>query len=122
MTAITDLQWQQLATALGGNGKIFIGEDSNGDLGVLISVSLVNGQSVTNLSSVGVVKFLVRLREAAHLAQEAVNQNQAVGEKLNAFPQAVSDGTLNNGTVIQTGKIQSAIVVASAAEVVGQVS
>jgi hypothetical protein len=121
MAAINDLTWQQLNEALGETGQIFLGEDTQGNIGVLISVSTVNGSVAGNLSTNGVVKFLMRLREAAAEAQILINETQAVGEKLNAFPPSTSNGTVINGAITQTGSIQAAIVVSSASEVVGTV-
>ena len=119
MAAITDLNWQQLGDALGGNGQVFLGEDAQGNIGVLISVSTVNNSLAGGLNTGGVVKFLMRLREAAAQAQVLINETQEVGEKLNAFPPSSSTGSVVNGAITQTGTIQAAIVVASASEVVG---
>ena len=65
------------------------------------------------------MKFLTRLREACHKAQETVNSAQADGEKLNAFPAATSTGAVVNGYVQQAGVIQSKIAVATATQIIG---
>ena len=122
MAALTDLTWAQLADALEGNAKIFVGEDPVGNIGVLISVPAVNGDTVGTLTDQGVVKFLLRLREAARAAQETANQNQTPGEMLDAFPAAVSDGIVTDGYVNQTSSIKAAIKVTSATDISGQTS
>jgi hypothetical protein len=119
MTAITDLSWQQLAAILGGNSKVFLGEDPDGNIGVLISVTGVNGDAASALTSAGVVKFLMRLRDAAATAQATANAQDGVTESLAAFPPATTEGNIVDGYVVQLGSIRAAIAVASATTVVG---
>lgn len=119
MAAITDLSFSQLSEALGTIGAIAVLEDTVGNITVQFSVSIINGETVNNLASFGVVKFLTRLREACHKAQQIVNESHAVGEKLNAFPAATSTGAVVDGYVQQSGAIQSKIEVATATQIVG---
>lgn len=119
MAAITDLTFDQLSNALGTTGAISVGEDTLGNITVQLSISAINDETVNSLASTGVVKFLTRLREACHKAQEIVNQGQAEGEKLDAFPAAVSSGSVVDGYVMQSGAIKSKIAVATATQIVG---
>lgn len=119
MTAITDLSWQQLAAVLGGNSKVFLGEDPDGNIGVLISVSSVNGEAAASTNATGVVKCLMRHLAAASSAQSLANEVEGVTEKLAAFPAATTEGAIVNGYVVQKGEIKAAIGVASATQVVG---
>lgn len=119
MTAITDLSWQQIADALGSNSKIFLGEDPDGNIGVLISVAGVNGEGATGMNTAGVVKCLTRLRDAAATAQVAANAAEGVTQPLAAFPAASASTNVENGYVTQSGTINAAIKVNSATEVVG---
>lgn len=119
MTAITDLTWQQLSDAFGGGSQVFLGEDPQGNIGVLISVAATNQTSDAGLASSGVVKFLMRLRDAAANAQAAANAAEGVTETLAAFPPATTEGNIADGYVVQKGEIRAAIAVASATTVVG---
>lgn len=119
MAAITDLTFAQLADALGTTGAVYVGEDTQGNITVQLSISAINDENINSTASFGVVKFLTRLREACHKAQEIVNQGQATGEKLNAFPAAISTGAVVDGFVQQSGAIQSKIAVATATQIVG---
>ncbi len=119
MAAITDLTFAQLSDALGTTGAVYVGEDTLGNITVQLSVSVINDENVNNPTNTGVVKFLTRLREACHKAQETANQAQVDGEKLNAFPAAISTGAVVDGFVQQSGAIQSKIAVATATQIVG---
>lgn len=119
MSAVTDLSWQQIADALGSNSKIFIGEDPDGNIGVLISVAAINGELTTSMNSLGVVKFLSRLRDGAAEAQVDANGKEGVTQPLTAFPAAIASTNVENGYVTQTGTINAAIKVNSATVVVG---
>lgn len=119
MAAITDLTFSQLSDALGTTGAVYVGEDTLGNITVQLSISAINDEQINNASSFGVVKFLTRLREACHKAQETINQAQAVGEKLDAFPAATSTGAVVDGYVQQTGSVKSKIAVATATQIVG---
>ena len=119
MAAITDLTFSQLSDALGIPNAIFVGEDALGNITVQLSISAINDETVNNLTNAGVVKFLTRLREACHKAQETINQGQTEGEKLDAFPAAVSSGAVVDGYVQQSGGIKSKIAVATATQIVG---
>lgn len=119
MAAITDLTFEQLSNALGITGAISVGEDTLGNITVQLSISAINDETINNLASGGVVKFLTRLREACHKAQETINQGQAEGEKLDAFPAATSNGAVIDGYVLQSGAIKSKIAVATATQILG---
>lgn len=119
MAAITDLTFNQLSEALATTGALSVSEDILGNITVQLSVSIINDETINNLASMGVVKFLTRLREACHKAQEAINTSQDTGEKLNAFPAATSTGSVVDGYVQQSGTIQSKIAVATATQIVG---
>lgn len=119
MAAITDLTFSQLSEALATTGAVSVSEDTLGNITVQLSVSIINDETINNLASKGVVKFLTRLREACHKAQETINTSQATGEKLNAFPAATSTGAVVDGYVQQSGAIQSKIAVATATQIVG---
>ena len=119
MAAITDLTFAQLSDALETTGAIYVGEDTLGNITVQLSISAINNEVINNPSTIGVVKFLTRLREACHKAQEMVNQGQVDGEKLDAFPAAISTGAVVDGYVQQSGAIKSKIAVATATQIVG---
>lgn len=120
MAAITDLTFEQLIAQSESDSELFfVGEDVNGNLGVLISLSALNAESVADLTSSGVIKMMSRLISLCRKAQAEANQNQPVGEKLNAFPDPVSSGTITNGYVEITDAIKSRIVVASATQIEG---
>ena len=119
MPAITDLTFSQLSDALGTTGAVYVAEDPLGNITVQLSISAINDEQINSTANFGVVKFLTRLREACHKAQEAVNQPQAVGEKLDAFPAATSTGAVVDGYVQQIGSVKSKIAVATATQIVG---
>lgn len=119
MAAITDLTFAQLSDALGTQGAVYVAEDTLGNITVQLSISAINDENINNPSSTGVVKFLTRLREACHKAQETVNTAQVDGEKLDAFPAAISTGAVVDGYVQQSGAIKSKIAVATATQIVG---
>lgn len=116
---ITDLTWQQIADALGSNSKIFLGEDPDGNIGVLISVAGINDEIAPSMNTDGVVKCLSRLRDAAYKAQSTANSAEGITQPLAAFPAATTSSNVENGYVIQSGTIDAAIKVSSATEVVG---
>ena len=119
MPAITDLTFSQLSDALGTTGAVYVAEDPLSNITVQLSISAINDEQINSTANFGVVKFLTRLREACHKAQEAVNQSQAVGEKLDAFPAATSTGSVVDGYVQQVGSVKSKIAVATATQIVG---
>lgn len=121
MAQLTDLTPAQVVAQLPAN-SFFVGEDPLGNIGVVVSLTQLLGEPVVNLNDPCVVKLMTRLREACATAQEVANQNQVEGERLNAFPSAVSSGNVIDGYVTQTGSINSRIRVASATEIVGTVS
>ena len=116
---ITDLTWQQIADALGSNSKIFLGEDPDGNIGVLISVTGINATPALGMNSDGVVKCLSRLRDAAAVAQSTANSAEGITQPLAAFPAATTSSNVENGYVTQSGTINAAIKVNSATEVIG---
>lgn len=105
MAVITDLTWEQLNTELGGAGKITV---SGGN--VIISPSAVTGDTIDALTKGGVIEFLSKLLEAAARAQTTVNQGQAVGERLAAFP-APQYGGVANGYVTVTQSMTARVSV-----------
>lgn len=119
MAAITDLTFSQLSDALGITGAVYVGEDTLGNITVQLSISAINDEVINSPASFGVVKFLTRLREACHKAQETINTSQTTGEKLDAFPAATSTGAVVDGYVQQIGSIKSKIAVATATQIVG---
>jgi hypothetical protein len=110
MAIINDLTFAQLNTALGGSGKIAV---SSGK--VVIDVGGVTGDTIDDLADQGVVELLSKLLEAASRAQTTVNENQAVGERLNAFPAPTFGGT-QNGTVSVTQTMTARIAVSPATQ------
>jgi len=121
MAQLTDLTPAQVLAQLPAN-SFFVGEDPVGNIGVMVSLSLLFGDTVPNLNQLCMVKLMTRLREACSTAQAIANENQLEGEKLNAFPPATSGGAVVDGYVTQSGVINSRIRVASATEIVGTVS
>lgn len=100
MPQITDLTWQQLETAIGVNNAIIVDPTH----GICIRVGALLGSNPTAKTAMGVVEAMFELREAAKKAQDTANTNQAIGERLAAFP-PVSSGTAVNGFVMQSGAI-----------------
>lgn len=100
MPQITDLTWQQLETAIGVNNAIIVDPTH----GVCIRVGAFLAVNPTTKTATGVVEALFELREAAKKAQDTVNTNQLIGERLAAFPPSTS-GNAVNGYVIQQGTI-----------------
>lgn len=120
MAALTDLTYDQLAEQFeGADDAFFVGEDTAGNITVLISVTALAGQPVEALNDAGVIKLVTRLTNLCRKAQQAANETQVEGEKLNAFPQPVSSGTLQNGYVDVTESIRSRIIVSSATQIEG---
>ncbi len=72
MAAITDLTFSQLSD-VGTTGAVYVAEDPLGNITVQLSISAINDEQINSTASFGVVKFLTRLREACHKAQEAIN-------------------------------------------------
>lgn len=120
MAALTDLTFDQLADQFeGADDALFVGEDTAGNITVLISVAALTGGTVENLTDTGVIKLVTRLTDLCRKAQQAANETQIDGEKLNAFPQPVSSGTLQNGYVDVVESIKSRIIVSSATQIQG---
>ena len=120
MAAITDLTFDQLeAQTPEGTDVFFVGEDTNGDIGVLISLTALTGDPVEDLTSEGVVKVVAKLLEVCRKAQAAVNTNQTFGEQLAAFPPASTSGEISDGALEIVEQIRSKIIVASATQIVG---
>ena len=104
MTALTDLTWAEVETATGTTGAIsIVGTAPNAK--VVIDVSLLTGTAIGDLSSGGVVDFLLKLREACAAAQITANANQNVGERLATFPALVYGNLASDGTVQVQGSI-----------------
>lgn len=120
MAAITDLTFDQLATALDTDGALFIGEDPVGNISIMLSIAAINDDEAANdLAATGVIKLMTRLIEACRRAQIAVNESQVAGEMLDAFPGATSTGTVTDGYFQQTTSLKSKIAVSSATVIVG---
>lgn len=119
MAPVRDLTFDQVSSALGIPNAFFVGEDPLGNITLMISVAAINGDTTTSLTSQGVIKLFTKLREACHKAQEALNQSQIDGEKLNSFPPSISNGVIVDGFVEQTSTIKSRIAVSTATEIVG---
>lgn len=120
MTAIVDLSFEQVVAEYDSDSEaFFVGEDTSGNIGVLISLTALMGEPVENLTSGGVVKMCNRLLNLCRKAQATVNQNQVDGEKLNAFLNSVSSGTIQDGYVEITDSMKSRIVVSSATRIEG---
>lgn len=103
MPAITDLTWQQLR-----DGFIAIGlsqvvnrtrlnpeNETPGIYNLILDLTKVPGWEDINLADEGVIWFASRFLDACKEAQNLANQNQAVGERLNAFPNAVVANSIN---------------------------
>lgn len=99
MPAITDLTWQQLESALGSLGVVSI---SGGT--IVIKPAVLTGDTMDSLTSSGVIEFMHKLREACSAAQSTVNNGQAVGERLAAFPASTATSP-SNGYVTVTQQI-----------------
>lgn len=120
MAALTDLTYEQLAAQVeSADDAFFVGEDTAGNITVLISVTALVGQPVENLTDAGIIKLVTRLTNFCRKAQDSANETQIEGEKLNAFPTPISSGTLQDGYVEVTESIKSRIIVSSATQVVG---
>lgn len=100
MPPITDLTWQQLETAITVSNAIILDPTH----GLCIRVGALLGNNPTAKTAAGVVEFLFKLRESANKAQDTVNANQSVEERLAAFPPTTS-GTPVNGITLQAGLI-----------------
>lgn len=100
----TDLTWAQVDAALGSNGAISL--DSNGLL--IITPSLITGDSYDALTDSGVVEFMHKLREACSVAQATVNTGVAAGSRLAAFPPSTATAPVNNSVTV-TGQVISRI-------------
>lgn len=120
MAVLTDLSFEQLQAEFDSDGDVFfVGEDTLGNLGVMISLTVLSGGPIEDLTSTGVVKAVSRLLDLCRKAQTTANQSLQSGERLNAFPTPVSNGTLADGYIEVTEALKSRIVVASATEIIG---
>lgn len=120
MTPLTDLTFNQLAAEYEGAGDVFfVGQDSNADITVLISVGALLEQPIENLDDVGIVKLTTKLLNLCRKAQATANTSQAEGEKLNAFLPPVSAGMIQDGYVEVSETIKSRIVISSASQILG---
>lgn len=99
MAAITDLTFQQVLDKSPSNSIVVSDGTTALPSGTYINLGTFLGQSVSGLSSTGVVEFASKFLQRARNAQTTVNTNQAVGEALNAFPNPVA----NTPTVTDTG-------------------
>lgn len=95
MAAITDLTWQQLKegfTELGLGDLLDLVKVSDATQTApalyRLSFDLNKIQNWENIKLVdeGVIWFVSKLLDACKKAQDRANQNQAAGERLNAFP------------------------------------
>lgn len=93
----SDITWQQLATAAPTDAISLVGSD------VIVSVSKLTGDSVTALSSMGVIEFCNKLLANAESAQTTINANGSTPlvtpNRLRSFATSYSTQiTLINGT------------------------
>ena len=86
MAPKTNLTFQELLTALEADGLPSAIVVDAAAKKVFIDVSVLTGENITSLSQSGVVEALYKLRKGAGAAQQTVNENQADGEQLAAFP------------------------------------
>ena len=91
-----DLTWNQLQQDIGIQGCIQISNNS-----ISIDVSILTGQTYTDLNALGVAEFVHKLLNACNKSQVRINQGVEVGQRLAAFPSATlgtpskdSDGVL----------------------------
>lgn len=103
MPQITDLTWAQLETALGSNGAISVVGGT-----IVIKPSLITGDSLETMAASGVVEFMHKIRSACSSAQTTVNNGQAIGDRLAAFP-AQTATTPIDGYVTITQQIVSRV-------------
>lgn len=120
MAVLTDLTFQQLSDAFEGQGDpIYVAGDINGNIGVIISLTALSGEAVSDLGVTGVVKAVTRLLALCRKAQAAANEPLPIGEKLAAFPAAMSNNTLFNGQIEITEMVKSRVLIDSATKVIG---
>lgn len=115
MAAITDLTWQQVLDKLPASSIVLTGGK------VLIDVGAVANLTADALTDAGVIKFVATLMGAAYAAQQTANEGQTTGERLAAFG-APANGAINSGYVPITRSFVSRSELASATNIVGQVS
>ena len=79
--AKTDLTFEELNNALGGNAIVFAGNNND----ILISVKAVTGDDKDALANDGVIETIYKLTEACAKAQDTANESLPSGERLNSF-------------------------------------
>ena len=88
----SDLTFQQLATAAPAGAVSLSGGD------VVISASLLTGDTIDSLSDMGVIEFCIKLLNAAENAQATANTGVASPNRLASFFSSYSSVTTVNGT------------------------
>lgn len=120
MAAITDLTFEQVANEVATDpNPFFVGADADGNVTVLLSLTVLNGEDVPDLTSTGVVKAMARLHALCAKAQKTLNQNQVPGEKLDAFPVPVTSAQAEEGYIEQAAPIKYRLAIATAEEIYG---
>jgi len=120
MTPVSDLTFEELITQFSGEGDpFFVGEDTTGNIGILVSLTALAGEPIENLTDVGVVKMVSRLLDLCRKAQVVANQGKPEGEKLNAFPAPTSSATIQDGYLEVTEYLKSRIIISSATQIQG---
>lgn len=113
MAPVTDLTWQQLSDALGNTNVIYIADPDNyhPNARVMIDVSALLNQSVTNNGAQGVIATLFKLHEACVAGQATINVGKGTGEKMASFIPSTY-GPLTNNSVKVTSQMtcQSKII------------
>lgn len=120
MAIITDLTFQQVANEVTTEpNPFFVGADADGNITVMLSLTVLNGQDVPDLTSAGVVKAMARLHSLCAKAQKTANQNQVAGERLEAFPVPTTATQAEEGYIEQSAPIKYRLAIATAEEIYG---
>lgn len=109
-----DLTFQQLANAAPAGAISLSGDD------VVISASLLTGDTIDALSASGVVEFCIKLLGAAEAAQTTANTGVATGSRLNSFFSTFSSVSLSNsGPTAQSTRSVTGVVPLNVNEITG---
>jgi len=119
--AAVDLDFEQLQAAGLPDNAIYVAEDLNGNIGYIISVSTICGETIDSPENQSVIKVLMKLYQACLIAQQNVNANVPEEQQLTAFPAVTTAGTVADGFIEQTATIKSRVDISSAIKIVGTV-
>lgn len=120
MAPITDLTFEQVANQVETEpNPFFVGADADGNVTVLVSMTILTGQDIADLTSTGVVKAMVRLRSLCAKAQKVVNQDQIPGERLDAFPIVLTSSQSEEGFIEQSAPVNYRVAIATAEQIYG---